>query len=386
MSDAKIIEVMMYDDFIKSKIIKHNDLVDNLKDGIKYLTDSNAESISFNIQKKIKFTDIDVLEVDKNDNYIYTYDIYTYNYKKQADIIDNIHFVASNKNIKMIFIIGGYEYDNINTFISILSQYNEFKLKFIFTEKPNINDEICLYYRNYLLNDVDINQLINTKLVETDTNKYFRGFCLRISEYINQDVSYNNSEKQRELMYDDFIKSKMIKHNDLIDNYQDGMKYLNETDNEIISYNTHKKIKFFNVNALTVDKNNNYIYIYNFERRSGDVVNNIKFVSSSNKNIKMIFILGGVEYDNINTYIHALSSYHNLQLKFIFTEKPNIDDEICLYYENYLLNYFNLHKLRNCQIVQTNTNVYLHGLTGRIEECNDIRIKHNYENLTSRVY
>ena len=52
MSDAKIIEVMMYDDFIKSKIIKHNDLVDNLKDGIKYLTDSNAESISFNIQKK----------------------------------------------------------------------------------------------------------------------------------------------------------------------------------------------------------------------------------------------------------------------------------------------------------------------------------------------
>lgn len=196
----KIIEVMMYDDFIKSKIIKHNDLVDNLKDCIKYLTDSNAESISFNIQKKIKFTDIDVLEVDKNDNYIYTYDIYTYNYKKQADIIDNIHFVASNKNIKMIF------------------------------------------------------------------------------------------------------------------------------------------------------------------------------------------ILGGVEYDNINTYIHALSSYHNLQLKFIFTEKPNIDDEICLYYENYLLNYFNLHKLRNCQIVQTNTNVYLYGLTGRIEECNDIRIKHNYENLTSRVY
>jgi hypothetical protein len=53
----------------------------------------------------------------------------------------------------------------------------------------------------------------------------------------------------------------------------------------------------------------------------------------------MIFILGGVEYDNINTYIHALSPYHNLQLKFIFTEKPNIDDEICLYYENYLLNY-----------------------------------------------
>ena len=53
MSDAKIIEVMMYDDFIKSKIIKHNDLVDNLKDGIKYLTDTNAESISFNIQKKL---------------------------------------------------------------------------------------------------------------------------------------------------------------------------------------------------------------------------------------------------------------------------------------------------------------------------------------------
>ncbi len=53
MSGAEIIEVMMYDDFIRSKIIKHNDLVDNLKDGIKYLTDTNAESISFNIQKKL---------------------------------------------------------------------------------------------------------------------------------------------------------------------------------------------------------------------------------------------------------------------------------------------------------------------------------------------
>ena len=179
------------------------------------------------------------------------------------------------------------------------------------------------------------------------------------------------------MMYDDFIKSKIIKHNDLIDNYQDGRKYLNETDFDIISYNTHQKIKFTDVDVLEVDKNNNYIYTYTFERCNGDVINNIKLVSS-NKNIKIIFILGDEEYDNINTYIHILASYHKLQLKFIFTEKPNINDEICLYYRNYLLNDVNIYQLVNYQIVETDTNVYLSGMIGRNEKFNeiDIRIKH----------
>ena len=190
------------------------------------------------------------------------------------------------------------------------------------------------------------------------------------------------------MMYDEFIKSKTINHNDLIDNYQDGRKYLNETEFDIISYNTQKQIKFSKVDVLDVDKNNNYIYTYTFEKCNGDVINNINFVSS-NKNIKMIFILGDEDYDNINTYIHILASYHKLQLKFIFTEKPTMNDEICLYYRNYLLNDVDIYQLVNCQIVETDTNVYLSGMIGRNEKFNeiDIRIKHlNEAKIRAQYY
>jgi len=54
--------------------------------------------------------------------------------ERQADIIENIYIILSNENIKMTFITGDEAYDYINTFIPILSQYHEFKLKFILSE------------------------------------------------------------------------------------------------------------------------------------------------------------------------------------------------------------------------------------------------------------
>ena len=164
---------MLYSDFIKSKIVSHNDNIDTYFDGIKYLTESEADIVSYTTQKNILFN-VDVLEVDENGDYIYEYSL-----ERQADIIDNIHIVSSNNNVKMKFIIGGDEYDHINTFLSVVSQYHEFKIKLLITE-PKLEDKISIWYRNYLLNSELRENIRKEHIIKTDTNIYTTGMCLRI--------------------------------------------------------------------------------------------------------------------------------------------------------------------------------------------------------------
>ena len=166
---------IFYDDFIKSATFSHNDSIDTYSDGIKHLIESKADIVSYNTQKNLVLFNVAVLEVDKNGDYIYEYSL-----ERQADIIDNIHIVSSNNNVKMKFIIGGDEYDHINTFLSVVSQYHEFKIKLLFTE-PKIDDKISICYRNYLLNS-DLRKKITTRgnIIKTDTNIYTEGMCGRI--------------------------------------------------------------------------------------------------------------------------------------------------------------------------------------------------------------
>ena len=166
---------MLYSDFIKSTTLSHNDNIDTYSDGIKHLIESKADIVSYNTQKNLVLFNVAVLEVDKNGDYIYEYSL-----ERQADIIDNIHIVSSNNNVKMKFIIGRDEYDHINTFLSVVSQYHEFKIKLLFTE-PKIDDKISICYRNYLLNS-DLRKKITTRgnIIKTDTNIYTEGMCGRI--------------------------------------------------------------------------------------------------------------------------------------------------------------------------------------------------------------
>jgi len=165
---------IFYDDFIKSATFSHNDNIDTYSDGIKHLIESKADIVSYNTQKNLVLFNVAVLEVDKNGDYIYEYSL-----ERQADIIDNIHIVSSNNNVKMKFIIGGEEYDHITTFLSVAAQYHDFKLKLIFTE-PKVDDKISICYRNYLLNN-DLRKKIKTRgnIIKTDTNIYTEGMCGR---------------------------------------------------------------------------------------------------------------------------------------------------------------------------------------------------------------
>jgi hypothetical protein len=166
---------MLYSDFINSTTVSHNDSIDTYFDGIKYLIESKADIISYNTQKNLVLFNVAVLEVDINGDYIYEYSL-----DRQADVIDNIHIISSNNNVKMKFIIGGEEYDIINTFIMALSQYHDFKLKLIITD-PKVDDTISICYKTYILNsELRKNLITNGYKIKTDTNIYGSGMCGRL--------------------------------------------------------------------------------------------------------------------------------------------------------------------------------------------------------------
>ena len=168
-----------YKNFINSNIIHHNDSIDNFTDGLEYMIKTKASIISYNTKKTLQVHNVDVLEVENNIRSPLSYS-YKYSIERQSDIIENIKFESLNKNIKLKYVIGGVEYDNVSVFINIASVYHDFYLKFIFTEKPKVDDTICITYKNYILNDVNTNILTTAYKIQTDTHTYANGMCVKL--------------------------------------------------------------------------------------------------------------------------------------------------------------------------------------------------------------
>jgi hypothetical protein len=166
---------MLYTDFIKSSTVSHNDSIDTYLDGLKYLKESKSDIVSYNTQTNLSLFNVPVLEVDKNGDSIYEYS----SFGKRIDIIDNIHIVSSNSNVKMKFIIGDDEYENINTFLCVLAYRSAFKIKLIITE-PKFDDKISICYRNYLLNNDLRKELSMKEFIKTDTHQYKSGMCQKL--------------------------------------------------------------------------------------------------------------------------------------------------------------------------------------------------------------
>lgn len=168
-TDKKNIETIDYKNFINSKSIKHSDEANDYLSGLKFLIQSEADIVTYNRIDKLLLFNVAVLNIDKDGNYFYDYPI-----NRNYDIIDNISFNSTNKNIKMTYTLSKLEYDILNEFISISAPYNEFLLRFTFTEKPSIDDIIEIKYRNYLINSKD-RELLSKNMVVTDTHKYSDG-------------------------------------------------------------------------------------------------------------------------------------------------------------------------------------------------------------------
>lgn len=123
-----------------------------------------------------------------------------------------------------------------------------------------------------------------------------------------------------------FLKNKKILHNDNVHNFNDGILFLieNENNTDIITYNMNEKITL-NVENLSVDENNNYFYEYIFNR-TYDIIDDINInlsTSESPENIEISYYVGGQMYnmDEIKRIFFISFPYQEFRIRIIFREK-----------------------------------------------------------------
>ena len=165
-----------YEDVMNNLKIEHSDIITNTIDGLQFLLDSKSDGISYNKFRQFLLLNVAVLEKDTDGNYFYEFIL-----NRDGDIFDNFKFESTNKNLKFCYIIGStkYESDGINELITVAAAYSSLKMRVIFLEKPNIDDEFSISYRVYLLDINTRNYLMNNS-IKTRSNLYRDGVCSKL--------------------------------------------------------------------------------------------------------------------------------------------------------------------------------------------------------------
>jgi len=162
--------------FLSNKKILHSETTYTYDDAILFLikNEQNADIITYNI---IHFLPLDnVIEIDT-----YGYYFYEFIVKRDGDIVDNIYFESpSNLNVKLNYYIGNIKYipEEVNEFVMVSSQYNDFKIRVTFLDKPITNDECKIILRYYLINLQDRKLLIQSNVI-TKNITYCNGLCYK---------------------------------------------------------------------------------------------------------------------------------------------------------------------------------------------------------------
>ena len=165
---------------------------------------------------------------------------------------------------------------------------------------------------------------------------------------------------------EDFLSSKKIVHGEREMNHTEGLTFFlenNQKENtDIITYNYTRRFSMLSISVLEIDKNGNYFYEYSLDRNA-DIVDNIRFESSSNLYAQLTYYIGGIEYlpEEIEKFVVVSAQYHEFKVRITFTEKPNLGDKFKLLFRYYLINSPDRTLLSKSRI-KTKTNIYNYGM------------------------
>jgi|Laugresu1bdmlbsd_1035121.scaffolds.fasta_scaffold03537_1 hypothetical protein len=162
-------EQIIIEDFLKEKSIPHIYLINSQDYAISHMKNNKIESMSYDEFIKISISNIsnvEELKLDKDGNYSF---IYPVQWRKKGDVIENISITSSNKKIKSTILFNFDELEIIKHLVTCTIDGDiSFKLKFSFPDKPSFKDEIIIQSRNYILSDIDRNQLKSSVVITED--------------------------------------------------------------------------------------------------------------------------------------------------------------------------------------------------------------------------
>jgi len=121
------------------------------------------------------------------------------------------------------------------------------------------------------------------------------------------------------------------------------------------------------MNVDVLKKNSSGQYFYEFKPdRFVDVIDEIKYVSSTNLDAKITYYIGGIEYqsEEFIEFISASAPYHDFIMRLTFMNKPDSNDEFKINSRHLLLDH-EPRKLLLQNNVRTTFNRYSDGMCSK---------------------
>ena len=158
-------------EFLATKRIQHSETASDYLTGIQFLVDNNnnADIVTYIYTKHLSLFGTSFLEIDNEGHHFYEYSI-----ERIGDIVDNMSVESlTNLNVQISYNIGGimYNSDQFKEFVFISAPFQELKVRITFFEKPNLNDEIKILSRYYLIN-IEDRQVLAKSRVNTENSIY----------------------------------------------------------------------------------------------------------------------------------------------------------------------------------------------------------------------
>lgn len=165
---------------------------------------------------------------------------------------------------------------------------------------------------------------------------------------------------------DEFLSRKKNLHYENTTNYTDAFRFFveNEKKSDITSFDLVRTFSLMNTAVLEKDEDNNYYYQY-FVYRYGDIVDNIRFESTSNLNVKLSYYIENKKYmpEELDKFVFVAAPYSDFFVRVTFMEKPTNNYEFNVISRHYLINLSDRTTLmRANKVITKDGNVYTNGI------------------------
>lgn len=167
----------------------------------------------------------------------------------------------------------------------------------------------------------------------------------------------------------DFIKKREFIHSqEEINSYREGLMLLVQKPKSVdgITYYFTNQLSIVNIDCLKIDDNGYYYYEFRPER-NGDIIDEIKYETSTDLDAKLTYSIGDMVYqpEEFNDFLFVSAIFNEFKVRITFMRKPYFDDKFKIISRYWLLDSEPRILLQRSNVI-TKYNIYNGGICERL--------------------
>jgi len=165
----------------------------------------------------------------------------------------------------------------------------------------------------------------------------------------------------------DFINEREFIHNKEILSYTEGLTLLAQQPKSVSGI-TYYIVSLMNTDFLKIDDICQYYYEFSPERNC-DIIDEIKYETSSDLDAKLTYYIGGIDYppEEFNEFLFCSALFNEFTVRITFIRKPKIDDKFKINSRYWLLDSEPIQLLQKSKVI-TKYNIYDDGICKRLND------------------